>query len=337
MKTWVLNAHPTGAVGSDTFKLVETATPAVGNDQILVRVIYLSMDPYLRGRIAATANDAFRINPGALVLGRGVGEVVESNLEEFVVGDFVAGELGWCELAAVSSGDIQKIEPSLAPIQSWLSFLGSPGRTAYFGLLDLGAAKSGDTVVVSAASGAVGQMVGQIAKIHDCRAVAVASSDDKLAWCKEIGYDAGVNYRTSRDLSAALGAVCPDGVDVFFDNTAGPIHDAVMDNIAPDARIIICGTISLSDKYGQPDIGPRYLRQILGNRLRVQGFQISQFYDRFPEAAEKISNWYRDGKIKFREDIAEGFENVPAAYNRLLTSANFGKQLVRVSDDTSIL
>jgi NADPH-dependent curcumin reductase CurA len=301
---------------------------------MLVRSLYLSVDPYMRGRISPSKNYTTGVVPGQLMCGGGVGEVVRSNVPGFEPGEVVESfGFGWQDYAVLPATGTRKVDPALAPVHSALSYLGLPGLTAYFALLDIGRPRPGDTVVVSAASGAVGQIVGQLAKLAGCRAVAVASSDKKLAWCRELGYDAGVNYRNGEDLTAAIGEVCPGGIDVFFDNTAGPIHDAVMHNLATGARIIICGTVALAERFGQPDIGPRFLRQILVARARVEGFLLFDYAHRHEEGLARLAAWSREGRLRHREDILDGLERMPEAFLRLLRSENFGKQLVRVAPD----
>ncbi|MBL8669695.1 MAG: NADP-dependent oxidoreductase, partial [Alphaproteobacteria bacterium] len=205
-----------------------------------------------------------------------------------------------------------------------------PGMSAYFGLLDTGRPRPGDTVVVSAASGAVGQLVGQIAKIAGCRAVAIAGGAQKLAYCREIGYDSGIDHKAEKDLVGAVAKAAPNGVDVYFDNTAGPIHDAVIKNLAVGARIVICGTIALAGKFGQPDIGERLIRQILVARATMTGFNVFDWYHRRDEALKRLAAWQREGRLRAREDVADGIEAMPPAFLKLLTGENFGKQLVRI-------
>ena len=236
---------------------------------------------------------------------------------------------GWQQFAVVSPEVVRRVDPELAPLPCWLDFLGLNGVTAYFGLLDAAEMKPGDTVIISAAAGSVGQ----IAKLSGCRAIAITSSEEKIARCIELGYDAGINYRTQPDLAAAIIRACPDGVDVFFDNTAGPIHDAVMQNLATNARITVCGTVSLADKFGQPDMGPRFMRQILVARARVQGFLVTDYQQRFQLAWSRLAAWHRAGTLKSQFDIAEGIESAPNAFLRVLTSKNLGKQLVRVGPE----
>jgi NADPH-dependent curcumin reductase CurA len=265
--------------------------------------------------------------------GGGVGEVVVSNHPDFQPGDIVENfTFGWQDHAVLGAQGTRKVDPALGPIQSALGYLGMPGLTAYFTILEVGRARPGDTVVISAASGAVGQIAGQLAKLAGGRAVGVASSDAKLAWCRELGYDAGINHRSANDLAAALADACPDGIDLYLDNTAGPIHDAVMQNLAPRARIVICGQVALADRFDQPDIGPRYLRQIMIARATVQGFLVFDHAGRFDLARKRLAAWARSGQLRHREDILDGIEQMPRAFLRLLEGRNFGKQLVRVAD-----
>lgn len=331
-RRWVLASYPDGMPDESHFRLEEVAPPELQPGEVLVQTHFLSVDPYMRGRMSPAANYAAGVAPGDVMAGGGVGEVIESRSEDFKVGDFVESmSFGWQAFSVLGPEGTRKVDPGLAPIQSSLGYLGMPGRTAYFGLFKVINAQPGETIVISAASGAVGQVAGQLAKLHGCRVVAVASSDAKLDWCREIGYDDGVNYRNAGDLSAAFKDVCPDGIDGYFDNTAGPIHDAVMENLALKARIAVCGTVSLADKFGEPDIGPRYHRQILVNRARIEGFLVFDFAELFAEADQKLAAWAKAGQLVFKEDIAEGIEQMPGAFLKLLNSENFGKQLVKLA------
>ncbi len=330
-RQWRLKRFPEGMPVEDDWELVESPVPTPGDGEILVRSLYLSVDPYMRGRISPARNYAQGVGPGEVMTGGGVGEVIRSNHPDFKAGDIVESfQFGWQDFPILKADGTRKVDPALAPIQSALGYLGLPGLTAYFALLHQAQIQSGETVLISAASGAVGQVAGQIARLKGCRPVAVASSAEKLAWCRELGYDAGINHRTSDDLAAGIAAACPDGIDVFFDNTAGPIHDAAMQNLAVKARVIVCGTIALADKFGQPDIGPRFLRQIMVARARVEGFLLFDYQAHYETARRELATWYRDGKLKHREDIADGLERTPAAFLRLLHGENFGKQLVKV-------
>jgi hypothetical protein len=331
-RQWRLACYPEGMPKESDWALSEGAIPEPGPGGMLVRAIYLDVAPYMRGRISPQKNYAPGVKPGDVMIGGGLGEVVRSNSRDYGPGDLVVTDFsfGWQDYAALRPSVVRRVDPKLAPLPCWLDVLGLNGITAYFALLDAGSIKAGDTVLVSAAAGSVGQIAGQIAKLSGCRAIAVTSSAEKLAWCRELGYDDGINYRAEPDLAAAVTRVCANGVDVFVDNTAGPIHDAVMQNLAPHARIVLVGSVSLAGKFGQPDIGPRFPRQILIARARVQGFLVSDYQLRQEEARKRLADWYRAGKLKSRFDFAEGLESAPRAFLRLLTSQNLGKQLVRV-------
>lgn len=333
-KAWVLNTHPTGMPEAGHWTLETKPMPEPGEGEVLIKAIYLSVDPYMRGRISPKANYAAGVKLGEIMHGGGVGVVMESRDPAFKPGDVVESmQFGWQEYNVQKASGLTRVDPSLGPIHSALSYLGLPGLTAYLALIYTGEVKAGDDVVVSAASGAVGQIAGQIALIKGARPVAIASSDDKLAYCKELGYAETINYRTAPDLVAAVKQACPDGVDVFFDNTAGPIHDAVMKNLALHARIIICGTVSLAGQFDEPDMGERFLRNILVSRAKMQGFLYFDFLDKVDAARAELAQWAKEGKLKHREDIMHGIEAMPEAFLRLLRSENFGKQMVQVTDD----
>ncbi len=333
-RQWILVRHPDGMPQEGDWQLVESPMPEPGEGEMLVRAIYLSVDPYMRGRISPAKNYTAGVGLGEVMQGGGVGEVVRSNHPDFHPGDIVESmEFGWQEYPVLGAAGTRRVDPTIAPIHTALSCLGMPGLTAYFAMETIGRPEPGETVVVSAASGAVGQVAGQIAKIKGCRAVAIAGRDDKLAWCREIGYDAGINHRTTEDLDAAVAAACPEGVDVFFDNTGGAIHDAVMRNLAQGARIIICGMVSRAARFDEPDIGERHMRRLLIARARMEGFLVTDHRDRYDEALRELAAWRAEGRLRFREDILDGFENMPKALLRVLSGENFGKQLVRVSDE----
>jgi NADPH-dependent curcumin reductase CurA len=330
-KTWVLAEHPEGMPTLDTWRMEERPIPAAEEGQVVGKARWLSVDPYMRGRISKAANYAGGVGIGEAMHGGAVAEVVESKHPDWRPGDlFETIGFGWRDYAVVSGDGLTRVDPSLGPEHAWLSYLGMPGLTAHLALETIGKVKEGETVLVSAASGAVGQVVGQIAKINGARAVAVASSPEKLAWCRDLGYDAGIDYRATEDLTAAVAEACPGGVDVFFDNTAGPIHDAVMRNLALNARIIICGTISLAGQFDAPDMGERFLRKILVARATMQGFLIFDHVDRYEAARRDLARWAGEGRLKFKTDILDGIETMPRAFLNLLTSKNFGKQVVRV-------
>jgi NADPH-dependent curcumin reductase CurA len=334
---WLLASYPQGMPVADNWTMDAQPVPDPAAGQILVKAKWLSVDPYMRGRMSPAANYTKGVGLGEVMHGGGVGEVVVSNHPAWKPGDIAESmSMGWQEWSVltpdiVGPSGVNRIDPKLAPIQSSLSWLGMPGMTAYFGLLDVAHPRPRDTVVVSAASGAVGQLVGQIAKLAGCRAVAIAGDDGKLKWCREIGFDAGINYKKAADLTAAVKDACPGGVDIFFDNTAGPIHDAVMKNLSIGARVVICGRISLAGQVGKPDIGERFMGHLIVTRASIHGFLVFDWWHRRDEALRRLAAWQREGKIKFKEDVLEGIERMPAAFLRLLEGKNFGKQIVKVS------
>jgi NADPH-dependent curcumin reductase CurA len=335
-RQWRLASYPEGMPSEANWTLAESAMPAPGPGEMLVRAIYLDVAPYMRGRISPQKNYAAGVKPGDVMLGGGIGEVVQSNTRQYRAGDIVVTDFsfGWQQYAALHPGVVRKVDPAAAPLPYWMEAFGLNGTTAYFALLDAGRLKPGDTVVVSAAAGSVGQIAGQIAKLGGCRAVAVTSSPDKAAYCRELGYDDAVDYRAeAHDLPAAIRRACPGGVDVYIDNTAGPISEAVMQNLATHARIVLVGSISLAAKFGQPDVGARFHRQTLIARATIQGFLVSDYTARYGEARERLVSWYRSGALKSRFDIAQGIENLPQAFLRLLRSENVGKQMVQVGDE----
>ncbi len=331
-RQWRLASHPEGMPQQDNWTLTESEVPAPGSGELLVRSLYVDVAPYMRGRISRQQNYTSGVGIGEVMTAASVAEVVESKADAFRAGDLVVATTGWQEYAAVPAATVRRVDRQVADLPHWLDSLGTNGPTAYFALLETGRIKPGDTVVISAAAGSVGQIAGQIAKLCGCRAIAVTSTSEKLAWCREIGYDDGIAYRAEPDLSAAIARVCPDGVDVYFDNTAGPILDAVFQNLATHARIVVVGTISLADRFEQPDIGPRFMRKILVSRARVEGFLSGDHAHRMDEAYRRLGAWHRSGALKSKFDIAEGFETLPGAFLRLLTSKNVGKQLVRVAE-----
>jgi len=332
-RQWQLARYPEGMPQADDWQLVEAAIPEPGVGELLARAIYLDVAPYMRGRISPQKNYAAGVAPGDVMIGGAIAEVIESHHSDYKAGDLVVTEFdfGWQDFAVLKPNQIRRIDVQLAPLPCWLDLLGLNGITAYFGLFEAAQLRPGDTVAVSAAAGSVGQIVGQLAKLAGCRAIALTSSQQKLDGCKEFGYDDGIAYRDCEDITQALRECCPDGVDVYFDNTAGPLHDAVMQNLAPHARITICGTVSLADKFGQADIGPRFLRQILVARARIQGFLVLDYQARYQDAWNRLAHWHQEGLIRQRFDISEGLETTPAAFLRLLHSKNTGKQLVQVS------
>ncbi|MGE5465692.1 MAG: NADP-dependent oxidoreductase [Methanocella sp.] len=334
-RQWRLARYPEGLPARDDWMLAESPIPEPGANQILVRAIYLDVAPYMRARMSPQKNYAAGVKPGDIMLGGGIGEVIATTCKEYTPGDLVVSDFGfgWQEYAVLRPNAVRRVDPAAAPLPYWMEALGLNGLTSYFALYEAARARPGDTVVVSAAAGSVGQITGQLAKLAGCRPIGVTSSAEKAAWCREIGYEDVVVYRGETDLAAAIARACPHGVDVYIDNTAGPIHDAVLQNLAPRARIALVGSVSLAGQFGKPDIGQRFMRQLLIARATMQGFLVSDYQDRYEEGRRRLAAWVASGALKSRFDIAEGIEAMPDAFLRLLTSRNVGKQLVRCAPD----
>jgi NADPH-dependent curcumin reductase CurA len=312
--------------------MMEAPIPSPGPNQLLVRAHYLSVDPYLRIRMSEDRSYADPQPLGQVMTGGLVGHVIASNVSSVSVGDFVEGELGWQEYALADAGSVRKVDPALAPISTALGILGMPGMTAYFALLEVGRPKPGDTVVVSGAAGAVGQVVGQIAKLAGCRTIGIAGSDGKLAVLRErMGFDATLNYKTEPDLGRAVAELCPSGVDIYFDSVGGDISQAVFSQMALWGRVVLCGLMT-QYSLDKPDIGARDMRRLLYHRVRLEGFQTEDWRDRYPEAIRRMAGWIKERKLIYTETITEGFENTPAAFVAMMRGDNLGKALVKVAN-----
>jgi NADPH-dependent curcumin reductase len=331
-----LASHPSGVPELANFELFEEDVPQVTQGRMLCRTIYLSLDPYMRGRMSPGPSYARGVALGEVMVGRTVARVVESKLEGFEPGDFVLTSGGWQEYALSDGVGVRKLDPGWAPISTALGVLGMPGLTAYVGLLDIGRARAGETVVVSAAAGAVGTVVGQLARIVGCRVVGVAGASEKCDYVtRELGFDACVSHR-SDDLAGELAVACPEGIDVYFDNVGGGVFETVLPLLNDFARVPICGRISTANDTEPPpgpNQVPRLLASTLVKRLTLRGFLVFDHADREQDFLRDVGTWVRDGAIRYREDIVEGIENAPKAFLGLFRGANFGKLLVRVSDD----
>jgi len=325
-----LAARPSGFPTEDDFRLIEETLAEPAEGEVLVRIHYLSVDPYMRGRMNDARSYADPVGIGQVMVGSAVGRVEKSRFDGLTEGDWVECYPGWREYAVVAGRSCRKLDPSLAPVSTALGILGMPGMTAYFGLLEIGQPKEGETVVVSGAAGAVGSVVGQIAKIAGCRAVGIAGSDEKVAWIRSLGFDAGFNYKTETDYVGAVRKAAPGGVDVYFDNVGGAISDAVIRCIKPFARISICGQISQYN-LEKPEMGPRMMPILLVRQARAQGFLVFQFADRYAEGRKRMAGWLREGKLQYREQFVDGLDNAPLAFLDMLRGGNIGKQLVRVA------
>ena len=331
----VLKSYPKGAPGAEHFEIVEETIPTPGPGQVLVRGIYLTVDPYMRGRLRPGPSYAEPQKVGEVMVGEIAGQVMESNAPGYAKGDYVTAHTGWQTHALADARDLRKLDPREAPISTSLGVLGMPGLTAYFGTLDVLRPKPGDTLVVNAASGAVGSVVGQIARIGGCHVVGIAGSKEKCDFLtQELGFHAAINHRETNDFSAAYRQTCPQGIDCYFDNVGGPMTDAAIENMAFGARVAICGQIAQYNDTEQA-MGPRNLRHFLIRRATLRGLLVSDWRDRYGEGLTRMAGWIRSGELKYREDIMEGIENAPAAFAGLMEGRNFGKQLVRIGEDPS--
>ncbi len=337
-KRFLLAERPEGrAVRESDFRLERAPLPALGENQVLLRTLFLSLDPYMRGRMSAARSYAPPVELGAVMTGEVVGEIIESRAPELRAGNIVLAHAGWQEFAVLPAKAVERIDRGALgdlPLSYLLGVLGMPGATAYFALDTIGKPLPGETVLISAAGGAVGQVAGQIAKLKGAKVIACAGTADKLAYATgELGFDAGVDYKgkDATVLAAELATHAPQGIDVFFDNVGGVTHDAAIMNLALHARIIICGAISAYDRLGQPDIGPRWNRQLLVKRALMQGFLVGDHRGRWPQFRAAMIDWLKNGRIRYREDIVDGIEAAPRAFIGLLSGANRGKMLVRVA------
>jgi len=327
----VLAARPPAEVSGNDFRLETVPMPQPKHREILVRAIYLSLDPYMRGRMKDVPSYAPPVAIGGVMAGGIVGEVVASEHPDFKPGEIVEGSLGWQEYAIAQAGELRKIDTSLGPISWSNSILGMPGMTAYFGLFDVAGVKAGETVVVSAAAGAVGQAVGQLAKIAGCRVVGIAGGAKKCEFVKSLGFDACVDYKGA-DLDAALKAAAPGGVDVYFDNVGGAVADAVFKQMNFFGRIALCGSVSQTS-LAQPEMGPRLLGLFVGRRVTMRGFIVFDYVSRYHIALPRMAAWLKSGQIKYREDIVDGIENAANAFAGMLRGDNFGKMQVRIGPE----
>jgi NADPH-dependent curcumin reductase CurA len=324
----LLKSRPEAEPSEDDFDIVERETPPLLDGQLLRRTLWLSIDPYMRGRMRDVKSYAKPAAIGEPMPGQTVAEVVESNDPAYRPGDIVLTSDGWQSCVVGDATGLRKLDPARGPVSYALGVLGMPGLTAYVALQDIAQARSGETVVVSAAAGAVGSVAGQIAKIKGCRAVGTAGSAEKCDWVtRELGFDACINYKTE-DLKEALKAACPDGIDVYVDNVAGAVLDAVLRRINLHARIALVGLISeYNEKKPRP--GPN-LTPLLVNRATIRGMLVFDHTDRFPDFLRDMSQWLREGKVKVREDVIEGLENAPRAFLGLFRGENIGKRIVKV-------
>jgi NADPH-dependent curcumin reductase CurA len=331
-RQFALAARPVGMPKESDFRLVEAPIPALANGQILLRTLFLSVDPYMRGRMTGVRTYADPVDIGQIMVGGTVGRVVESRNPKFRAGDVAVGYWGWQEYAISDGKGLQTLDANLAPVSTALGVLGMPGMTAYFGLLDICQPKPGETVVVSGAAGAVGSLVGQIAKIKGCRAVGIAGTDQKVSWLTgELGFDGAFNYKSTQDYVAKLKELCHSGIDCYFDNVGGAVTDAVLPLLNVRSRMSISGQISQYNAT-KPEPGVRPYVYLLTKQSRAEGFIVTQWMNRFPEGITQMAQWLRESKLKYREQIVDGFENAPRALIGVLQGDNTGKMLVKFAE-----
>lgn len=327
----LLASRPTGPVEESNFNIVESDIPKPGGGEVLVKNLWLSLDPYMRGRMTSRKSYIPGFQLGEVLQAGVVGRIAKSRNPKFAEGDYVFGMLGWEEWSLSDGKGMRKVDPSLGPLSWHLGVLGMPGMTAWVGLNLIGEPKAGETIYVSAASGAVGQLVGQLAKLKELYVAGSAGDDAKVAYLKEIGYDAAFNYKTAGPLREALAAACPKGIDIYFENVGGEMLDAVLGHINLRARIVACGMIS---QYNATDpYGVKNLMSLVVNRAKIQGFIVSDHADRFKEFATEVSGLLKSGRLKYREHVTKGIENAPAAFVGMLKGENFGKAVVQIADE----
>ncbi|HEY0572184.1 MAG TPA: NADP-dependent oxidoreductase [Enterovirga sp.] len=334
-RRFVLASRPEGEPTPANFRLETGPAPEPGEGQVLLRTLWMSLDPYMRGRMSAAKSYAKSVEIGEVMEAGTVSEVVASNNPKFQVGDIVLASSGWQDYALSDGAGLRKLDPGDAPIQTALGVLGMPGMTAYVGLAEIGKPKAGETVAVAAATGPVGSLVGQIAKLRGARAVGIAGGPDKCrALIDEFGFDAAVDHRAP-DFPEQLARACPGGIDVYYENVGGAVFEAVLPLLNDFARIPVCGLIAQYNATGLPE-GPNriplLMRQVLSKRLRIQGFIVWDFAQHAKEFRREVGGWLKEGRIKYREDVVEGLENAPQAFIGLLNGKNFGKLLVKVAE-----
>lgn len=332
----LLASRPRGEPTPDNFQLVEIEVPQPGPGQILLRTIYLSLDPYMRGRMDAGPSYAKPVEVGEVMEGGTVCEVVTSNLSQYKQGDIVLARAGWQEYALSDGEGVQKIDPALGPVSYFLGVLGMPGMTAYTGLLNIGRPQAGETLVVAAASGAVGSVVGQIGKIKGCHVIGIAGGEPKCRYVQEeLGFDDCLDHRRP-DLAERLKTACPKGIDIYFENVGGAVFDDVLPLLNNFARIPVCGLVAhynATELPAGPNRVPLVLHNILVKRLTFRGFIVWDFGSQHQDFLKDVSGWLREGRIKYREDVTDGLENAPRELIGLLKGENFGKKIIRVSPD----
>jgi NADPH:quinone reductase len=329
-RTIIFEKRPVGKPTAECFRFTEIQVPQPKEGEVLLKTLFVSVDPYLRGRMNEGKSYAAGFNLGDPMKSGIVAEVVDSKNQAFTTGDFVAARLNWSEYQTSTGDGLTKVDAEAAPLSAYQGILGMPGLTAYLGLMEIGQPKPGETIVVSGAAGAVGNIAGQIGKIMGCHVVGIAGSDEKTEILKtEFGFNEGINYKSTQNMRKAISNACPSGVDIYFDNIGGEISDGVMMNINKFTRVIICGAIS---QYNETRIqtGPRLQSILLVNSALMKGFIVNDFAAKFPEAINQLTKWFTEGKLINKETIVEGFENIPEAFFGLFEGTNTGKMMVKI-------
>ncbi len=329
-KVILLDKRPQGKPTVNDFKFVEEEMPKISENEMVLKTLYVSVDPYLRGRMSEAKSYVASFELNKPIHSGVVAEVIESNIPDFKKGDFVSGMLDWKEFQNHNGKGLNKVDRNLADLSAYLGVLGMTGLTAYLGLTEIGKPKAGETVVISGAAGAVGSIVGQIAKIFGCRVVGIAGTDSKIELLKsKFNFDEGINYKTNKNMKEAVKSACPDGVDIYFDNVGGEISDSVLANLNKYARIPLCGAISLYNNTSQ-QTGPVLQPTLLVKSALMKGFIVSDFADKFPQAIAKLAQWLKEGKLTYSETIVNGFDQIPKAFIDLFEGKNEGKMVVKI-------
>ncbi|MBE9601358.1 NADP-dependent oxidoreductase [Pedobacter sp. MC2016-24] len=329
-KVIILNNRPVGKPTADDFKFITEENPVTQQGQVLLKTLYVSVDPYLRGRMSSAKSYTPPFELNKPIQSGIIAEVVDSKHADFKPGDFVSGMLSWKELQLSDGKGLNKVDQNSAPLSAYLGVLGMTGLTAYLGLTEIGKPKAGETLVVSGAAGAVGSVVGQIGRILGCRVIGMAGSDEKTTLLtSKFGFDVAINYKTTTDMTSAIAKAAPDGVDIYFDNVGGEISDAVLANVNQLARVPVCGAISGYNETEVP-MGPRIQTTLVKNSVLMQGFVVSNYSAKFPEAIRQLTTWFQEGKLTYSETIVNGFDHIPQAFLDLFEGKNEGKMIVKI-------
>ena len=326
-----LVARPRGFPDEDLFEVAEAPIPDPADGQVLIRNAYFSVDPYMRPRMNDVRSYVAPFTLGEAMTGGAVGRVAASRNSRYAEGDWVLHQLGWREWALSDGAALRRLDPNAGPVSTSLGVLGMPGFTAWYGIFALGRPQEGETVLVSGAAGAVGSAAGQMAALAGCRVIGSAGSEEKLAWLRELGFDAAFNYREQK-AREALAELAPDGIDIYFDNVGGDHLEAAIGSLRTHGRVVACGSISRYND-AEPAAGPRNMFMVVTKRIRIEGFIITDHYGRFGEFAAEAAEWVRDGRLRYRETVVDGIENAPKAFLGLLRGENIGKMLVKVGPD----